>query len=88
MQGARDIVPIKHALFAGDDCQNLFRLLPDQVGVALRRILIQPCPRDVKTAPLHLRRMNASMFGRLNLQSALGMTTMIDANIETGTCKM
>ena len=42
MQRPRNVAPIEHALLAGDDRQNLFRLFPDQFGVAPRRLAVQP----------------------------------------------
>ena len=44
MQRPRHIVPIEHALLTSDNRQYLLRPLPDQLGVAPRRLLIDPCP--------------------------------------------
>ena len=68
--------------------QNLFRLFPDQFGVAPRRLAVEPGPRHVLTAPLHLRGVNAHMLGRLDLQPALHMRAMIDLNLQPGARQM
>ena len=81
MQRPRNVVPIEHALFAGDDRQNLLGLLPDQLGIAPGRVLVQPRPRHVEAAPLHLRGMDTHMLGRRDLKAALHVRTMVDANI-------
>ncbi|GAA4186913.1 hypothetical protein GCM10023069_71470 [Shinella granuli] len=67
MQCPRHVAPVEHALFAGDEGQNLFRLLADKIGVALRRFLVQPRARHVEAAPLHLRSMDAHVLGRRDL---------------------
>ena len=88
MQRPRNVAPIEHALLAGDDRQNLFRLFPDQFRVAPRRLAVQTRPRNVPTAPLHLRGVNAHMLGRLDLQPALQMRAMIDLNFQPGPRQM
>ena len=82
MQRARHVAPVEHALFAGNQRQNLFRLLPDQLGVALRRLGVEPRPRHVEAAPLHLRGVHAHMLGRLDLQPALLMRAMVDPHVQ------
>jgi hypothetical protein len=84
MQRPRNIVPIEHALFPGDERKNLLGLLPDQLGVAPGRVLVQPRPRHVEAAPLHLRGMDAHMLGRRDLKAALHVRTMVDPNIKPG----
>ena len=88
MQRPRDVAPIEHALLAGDDRQNLFRLFPDQFGVALCRLAVQTRPRHLLTAPLHLRGVNAHMLCRLDLQPPLHMRAMIDLNLQPGPRQM
>ena len=82
MQGASNIATVEHALLVRNDRKDLFRFLADQFGVPSRRLAIQPRPRHLLAAPLHLRRVHAHMFGRLDIQPALLVRAMIDPNVE------
>ncbi len=83
MQRARYVVPVEHALFVRDERQHLFGLFADQLGVAVRRFLINPNPRHGLAAPLHLRGMDAHVLRRLDLKPALLMRAMVDPHFQS-----
>ena len=84
MQRPRDVVPVEHAPLARDQRQNLLGLLPDQLCIAVRRARIQPPPLDLTAFALNPGRMNSLVFGRLKLQSAIGMGPVVKALLKPG----
>ena len=84
--------PVRRSTLADANEQRDWRIyatfFPDQLGVAPRRLAVQPGPRHFLTAPLHLRGVNAHMLGRLDLQPALHMRAMIDLNFQPGARQM
>ena len=88
MQRLRHVMPIENAFLARDDGQNLFRFLPDQIGVAPSRLRVQPGPRNAKAPPLHLCGVNAHMLGRRDLQSPLVVRAVVNPDIQLRTRQM
>ena len=88
MQRARNVAPIEHALFAGQNRKDLLGFFTDQLGVAPRAVWIKSALRNRLAAPLHLRGVNAHMQGWLDLKAALGVRAAVNFLIQFGAGKM